>query len=553
MDATPTRQKYERLRCALDAVRQRQWATWLSLAENFCPYRPQFYVGDQNRGDRRDSKILDNTATLAIRTYKAGMMSGVTTPARPWFGITTRDTQLAADEGVKDYLFACTGIIRDLFGGSNLYAKLPQAYEDLAVFGTGNLCVVEDDHDVLRFLTMPPGTYWIATDEQERVDTVIRQVQMTNRQMSRRFRDRVPHEVQRAVDSGNGESTREVYQAVTRAESFDPSRPGMEGMPWRSCWWAACGGDGDPLLEEKGFESMPILVPRWEVGGNDVWGRGPGIDALGDAISLQAYESKAHKAVDKLLDPALMGPATLKQSRVSLVPGDITWLDQASLQAGGVRPIHNVNFDLTAGEAKEAQIRQRIERTFYSDLFRMMIELDRRNITAREVDERSQEKLLELGPLLQQLNCDLYGPLIDRAWLIAERRGLLPKPPEILQGQALQIEYLSIAAQAQKAVGISATQSFLGFVGRAAQIQPAVLDVVDGDVAVTEVADQLGINPKIVRDPKVVAQIRQQRAAAAQQQQQSAQQLEQAKLAQSLAGIPMQGDSALSRIAQVSG
>lgn len=539
------RQRLEKLRLSLDAVRQRYLPTWQEQAQYLAPYRLQYVQSDHNRGQRLDHKIIDSTASLAIRTCKAGMMSGITTPARPWFGVIAEDPDLGAWEPVKDYLWQCTQRLRAIFSGSNLYTKLPTLYEDLIVFGTGNLGEVEDDEEMVRFTTAPPGTYWIATDERERVDTVVRQIQMTGRQIYRRFKDRTPGEIADMVRNGNGESVREVYQAVTRSETYDPNLPGARGMPFRSCWWSACGNE---LLGESGFESMPIFVPRWDVDGTDVWGHGPGLDAIGDVISLQAYERKNHRAVDKMLDPALMGPESLSQRRASLVPGDITWLDQQSLNFGGLKPIHQVQFDIAAAENKQEQIRQRINRAFYADLFLMLVQMERSGVTATEIEERKQEKLLGLGPLLQRLNNELLGPLIRRTFLIANRRGLLPPPPEELRGKTLQIEYLSIAAQAQKLAGLQATQAFMTFTAQAAQIQREALDKIDIDVALDDAAEQLGVNPKVVRDTQAAQAIRAQRAQAQAQAQAVQQQQEQAKLAQVLANTPMSDGSALAQL-----
>lgn len=521
--------------------------TWLELATQLAPYRIRDLAGREWDGRRQDQKILDETAILAVRTLKAGMMSGVTTPARPWFGLTTRDRTLSENDAVKDYLFEAAAQLRTVFNNSNLYAVLPQVYEDLAVFGTAPLSVTEDAQDVLRFASVPPGSYWISTDENDRVDVVIRQVSMTNAQILRRFKDATPPEIKIAAETAPN-TMRDVWHAITRADHYDPNRPGPKGMPWRSSWWTQAGDD---LLAESGFNTQPILVPRWDVSPPEAWGRGPGLDAIGSTISLQAYERKTHLAVDKQLDPALMGPSTLKQQRVSLIPGDITWLDTQSAQSGGLRAIHQVDFNLANAEAKSAQIRQRINRAFYADLFLMLTEIDRRQITATEIEERKQEKLLALGPLLQQLNKDLLGPLIERAFLIATERGAMPKPPPELAGKPLDVEYLSIAAQAQKAAGMGASQAFMGFVATAAQLNPEALDSVDIDAAVTDAADVLGVNPKIVRDQRQVEAIRAGRAQAQQAMAAQQQQLEQAKLAQTLARTPTTDGTALSDVAAI--
>jgi len=54
-------------------------------------------------------------------------------------------------------------------------------------------------------------------------------------------------------------------------------------------------------------------------------------------------------------------------------------------------------------------VENRIERSFYVDLFLMLANSDRRQITAREIEERHEEKMLMLGPVLQRLNDELLA------------------------------------------------------------------------------------------------------------------------------------------------
>jgi hypothetical protein len=82
-------------------------------------------------------------------------------------------------------------------------------------------------------------------------------------------------------------------------------------------------------------------------------------------------------------------------------------------------------------------------------------------------------------------------------------------------------------AMAQKQIGTAALERSTMFVGNLAQADPSVLDKIDFDQAVDEFTSMVGIDPRIIRDEEVVAQIRQQR----QQMQQAQQMAEIAKTA----------------------
>jgi hypothetical protein len=110
-------------------------------------------------------------------------------------------------------------------------------------------------------------------------------------------------------------------------------------------------------------------------------------------------------------------------------------------------------------------VRQRINQAFYADLF-LMISNDQRRmpVTAREIAERHEEKLLMLGPVLERLHDEMLSPLIDITFAKHREAGILPPPPPELQGQDLKIEFVSTLAQAQKAVGLGSLRSLIGTV-----------------------------------------------------------------------------------------
>jgi hypothetical protein len=164
------------------------------------------------------------------------------------------------------------------------------------------------------------------------------------------------------------------------------------------------------------------------------------------------------------------------------------------------------------------EVQQRIQRAFYADLFAMMINSDRRQMTATEVAERHDEKLVLLGPVLQRLNVELLNPLLDDVFEYALEADLLPEPPDELRGQALDVEYVSLLAQAQQAVGASSIERAAGFAGNMSAVFPEVTDVVDADDMLRQYFDTIGAPPTVTRAQADVADIRKGRADQAAQQ-----------------------------------
>src|SRR5699024_1389045 len=218
----------------------------------------------------------------------------------------------------------------------------------------------------------------------------------------------------------------------------------------------------------------------------------------------------------------------------------------------GLRPIYEVNprvqelmLDIEAHE-------QRIHRAYFADLFLMMAMSDRRQITAREINERHEEKLLMLGPVLERLNDELLDPLIDLAFRLMLAQdidgNLVPPPPQELEGRELRVEYISVLAQAQRLGAIRGIERFSGYVGNLAGVDPTALDKVNIDKASDVYADITGVDPELVRSDEEAAAIREQRAQAQQQAEQMAALQQGAQGAKLLSEADTSGDNALTRL-----
>ena len=550
--AESTRQKLERLRAALRTERESFVPHWRDISDYVMPRRSRFTISERNKGDRRNKKIIDSTATLAVRNLQAGMMSGLTSPARPWFSLTTPDPNLSEYGPVKSWLDDVTRRMRTIFLKSNLYNALPLLYCDQGLFGTSAMAVLEDDEDIIRCYNFPIGSYCISQNHRHAVDTFLREWAMTVRQLVERFGiDNVSRRVKDLYEQQNYEIWIDVAHMVMPNAEFDEGKLSAKHKRFASVYWEI-GADDGKLLDESGFDEFPIMAPRWNLTGEDVYGQSPGMDALGDVQQLQAMQRRMIQSVDKMVNPPMTAPTSMQNKKASLLPGDITYVDTTQ-GGGGFQPAHEVRMPLQELSALINETANRVRRCFYEDLFLMLANSDRRQITAREVEERHEEKLLMLGPVLERQNEDLLDPLIDRTFAIMARKGLIPPPPAELQGMDLKIEYISIMAQAQKLVATAGLERFVGFVGNLAAAKPDIIDKIDLDQVVDEYGDMLGVPPKIVRPDNDVAQMRMARQQAQQQAERAAQMQQVAQGAKLLSETDMGNDSLLTRMGAAMG
>lgn len=511
MAAESQRKAHDRRLAELTTERSSFIRHWQDLSDYILPRQARFTVTDRNRGDRRNSKIVDNTATLAVRTLSSGMMSGITSPARPWFQLATPDPSLNEFTPVKLWLDLVKQRMSTVFLRSNLYTTLPITYADLGVFGTNAFAVLEDDEDVIRCYPFPIGSYAIGTSHRGNTDSVYREYQMTARQLVSQFGiESVSIATKNLYERGNGEAWIDVVHAVEPNPDYDERKAESRYKRFRSCYYEK-GADGENMLRRSGFDDFPVMAPRWSLTGEDIYGHSPGMDALGDIKALQLEQKRKAQAIDKMVNPPMTAPSSLRNSRASLLPGDVTYVDVQSGQQG-FAPAYEINPRIQELMLDIQDNQGRIRRAFFEDLFLMIANDQRSNITAREIQERHEEKLLMLGPVLERLNDELLDPLIDRTFNIMTRMGLIPPPPKELQGMDLSVEYISVMAQAMKLTGITGIERFMAFAGNMAQANPEVMDKIDFDQAIDEYANMVGTPPSLVRDDDTVAQVRKQRA-----------------------------------------
>lgn len=516
-------------------------AEWRDISDFLLSRRGLFNGEKRESAATRKSKALDTKPLKALRNLAAMMQGGLTSPARPWFQMRHPDPDLNEFGPVRAWLDYVERILYQAYSKSNFYASIHSIYTELAGFGTACLYVEEDWKKYIRCEPLTIGTYWMALDGQSRTDTVYRAIWMTARQIKQRF-GVTPEKVRAALDANKPLEEFEVIHAVFPREKRDPDKVDAENMAYESVYFMN-GGDYD-LLRKGGYEDCPFMVPRWDVVSGDVYGFGPGADVLADLKQLTLVSKDVVRAIHQQLDPPLLVPGGFKD-RISMAPGALNEY-QGPTGSDAVKPLFQHQARVDHSLLIKNDLRDAIETGFFNDLFIFM--MSRPNVTATEIVERQEEKLLLLGPVIERQQAELLDPLTDRVFGILMRKGLFPPPPRELQGQELKVEYISLLAQAQKMVGTQAVQSAISFAAGAAQLDPQVLDKVDLDEAVDVYGELVGVPNRVIRSDDAVKKLRQQRAMQQQAQQQQEAALASVQAAKDLSGIPADGNNVLSQM-----
>jgi len=535
------------------------WEThWSDLGRHILPRSPRFSTDDRNRGrPDRYAQIYDNNATRAKRVLSAGLMAGMTSPARPWFKLAPTAPELRDNHAVMLWLDEVVERMQMVFSRSNVYRVLPRMYDELGVFGTAATLVLSDFDSVIRCYPLSVGQYYLQQDWQGRITTCYRTFERSVSEVVKEFGyDNCSTHVRQAFDNRQLDLPIKILHVIEpRADQErNANSPLATDMPWKSVYIEIAGLD-DRVLRESGFRMMRVLAPRWRVEGGDVYGISPGMEALGDIKQLQQEQLCKSKAIAYKAEPPLQVPLSVAGRNRDVLPGGVTYFeprtifphDQATPQ-GGVRTAFDVNLDIGHLLIDIQDVRMRIERAFYVDLFLMLSSRDPQRMTATEVMERQEEKLLMIGPVIERMANELLEPLIDITFREMMEVGALPPPPQELLGADLSVEFVSILAQAQRAVGITSTQQYMNDVLLVAQTRPDVLDNINFDAWVRETARMRGVEADLLVDERMVQHLRDARAQAQAAQEQVAMAREQAGVVKDLSTARVNQDSALDEI-----
>ena len=502
------------------------WSHWQEVTTYLLPRNGRYFEQDRNKGHRRHNSIYDNTGTRALRTLGAGMMAGATSPARPWFRLGVADPELNRYTPGKLWLDDVTERMQVIFQKSNTYRTLHGIYEELGAFGTAGSIVLPDPKSLIHHYPLTVGEYAIAQDYQGRVNTMYREFQKTVGEVVREFGyKKCSMSVKNLYDRGSLDTWITLVHAIEPRDDRerDFKKKDNMNMAYKSCYFEL-GGEGEEVLRESGYKEFPCVIPRWGIAGGDIYGNSPGMESLGDIKQLQHEQLRKAQGIDYQTKPPLQVPSYMKNRDVDSLPGGVTFVDG---QQGKIETAFNVNLNLQHLLMDIQDVRQRINSSFYADLFLMLANATDTRMTATEVAERHEEKLLMLGPVLERLHNELLDPLIDNTFNRMIEANAIPPAPDELQGQELSVEFVSMLAQAQRAIGTNSIDRYVNNMGMVAQMKPDVLDKFDSDVWADSYADMLGVDPKLVVAGERVAKIRQERAAA---QQEMAKQEQQAQM-----------------------
>lgn len=454
----------------------------------------------KKRHTQRMSDIQSSAAVYAHRTFASGMMAGSSSPARPWFRYSTGEDELDERADVSKWLHDTTRLLLRICREANFYGQLRTAYGDLGGFGNTCMYSYPNFENVAWFYTAEPGECAYVLGPDLSLDGVYRRDHMSTMQLVRKFGERNCSEsVQRLWREKKYHDVHPVLHIVEPRPIHNYGALPNTQLPWVEVYLEEAAQDNNAgLLQERGFHEKPFAAPRWEPG-NEVYSMGAGHYVLGDVGELMTARKRSGQILEAIARPPLKAPESYRTNMRSVLPGGVTYGDPGPGN-DGLTPVYQINNAqaLQAVENRIAQLTADIREGFFADLFQMLTLSDRRMMTATEVAERHEEKLLMLGPVIESVHTDLLAPMIERMFNMAMRAGLLPPPPQELENRDIQPKFTSLLAQAQELVALGPIERLAGMAGTVGQLDPKAIKRIKGDKMVMEAGRILGVDPDLL-------------------------------------------------------
>lgn len=493
----------------VEGLRKRREAQWRDISEWLMPMRG-IYEG-QDGADviaSRGKGLLNREGTRALKVAATGMTGGMTPAALPWFRWSLRDDVQNERTGARAWLDTVEASINSVLCACGFYQAIHACNMEFLAFGPLLLFQDNSQGALCRFESCTVGTWAVTLDADGGLDTVVRRLKLTAHQMEQRFgRDRLTPATAKLLDTNKGHERVEVVHVVRPRTERQHGRIDARNMPFASYMYEATGADD--VLSESGYHEMPYFFAAYD-DTLDLYGSAPGDDCLPDVKQLQELEKQKLVGLQKVINPPTRKPASFKQ-RLNVNPGG-----ENAVSGGdphGIGPLYEVRIDLNQVREEIATVVDRIRQTTMASYFAdMPLELRPKDMTYGEYLERKRERLQLMGPSLEAYEAKVLTPVIFRTFALLDRAGMLPPPPDALGEVAVvDISYISPLAQALRQTGAESTRALLMDVMQLAEADPGVLDKVDMDQAVDELAKGIGAPGRVVRSDEDVAAMRQQR------------------------------------------
>jgi len=496
----------------LHAARSNYESTWQDISDDVLGLRT--FNEKRDKGVNRHRRIYDTTG-MNSGYLLASMLNGwITNPGAPFH-------QAIVPKGAReigqnnDYLVHLDEVLDKLYKDERFGfpTAATEYWIDYVFYGTAGMFTDDQPGFGPVDFARPLGELVIDEGSDGRIDTVYRVFPMSSRAFIQEF-GRDAHPATTAMFDSNAATELELIH-LTHPRSDITFGPQMKGMKFRSVHIVRSDGT---VIREKGQTSDPWQVARWGKEAGEMYGRGPGWQALPDCQTANEMKRIMLELGQKDLDPPLLVPDDGILTQIDTSPRGLVVYRAGAFDKDGIRKFPTGEASPITVEVVQS-VQHQIQQRFYAHLLQLF---DSNVATATQALEMESKAARILVSVVSRAAAEFASKSLRRKFDVAQRNGMFDAPPESMVGIPVQIQYLSPIMKAQKQMQTRATLNTYAAAQQMAQASGdiSVFDNFRDDDSIREIAAAEGMNLGNLESVEMRDMMREIRAKQEQQQQQ---------------------------------
>lgn len=471
---------------AMEITAQRDRATWERVVNKVMPNLVDAAHNTEIQNKGRAPRVCTRAA-VNVHKLASAHMSYIFPQGNKWFKLETINPS-NEEEDAEDWYAQMSDLMQLEIERSNFYTAVYATVIDRCATGTGAMFIdMDTESKRLQFTHLPAGTYSISQNSAHQVESLVRWFYYTPVQLVEAFgEDNLPERIKVMLQRPEQKYSEQikVKHLVMPRHQIKPER--YHSRPEEQLYASYYLLDEDKhLLEEGGYHEFPFMVTRFLRVGNAVYGESPLLvmeDTIDDLmVSDECLKLMGQRAaLPSMAHPAdMLGQVDLRAGGRTIIPIQYVNTPHAIRE---IAPVGNYPMAIDQKKAQE----ELLDDGMYIGGLQVFSNHDR-NMTATEVTERSEEKLILFYPSFAQNREDFMAG-IDRIFGLCFRADILPGnglydvPQELMtlwqdkegrQGiyfNSPRIKYCGRMAQAMERVHSSAMQNVMAIAAQWSQL-----------------------------------------------------------------------------------
>lgn len=473
--------------------------------------------GDFNSTTALQSQgVFDTTAVEALKSIAAILTNGLTPPSLVWINGEIEGSETDQSAGLKlGISIIQKHLLNRVFNlpETGFHQQNHQFLKDLVAYGTACMFMERLENNTV-FSAIHLEQIYFLENYAGAPDTVFRCYKMTVRQIADKYgQDTLPDNLADKVLTAPHEEIDCVHIVLPKKDYLRLGGGQSKEIKNYDIVSVHMLLPMKHIVATKGYYELPYIISRWDKRTNELYGVGPGLDALPNILAANSLQRDllsgvqfGIRPVNLVSDDSVVKPESIRPG--ALLPVEFDQSGRPLFQQ--LQPTAN----LRDGAEMLAQIRMNIKAAFFVD---RMEQREGTPATATEILDNQQIRISLTGPHINRLETEYLTPMVERAFNLEQRAGALPQLPPEMDGKNIRFKFQSPLAKTQRQQELASLNRVLGATQVIWQSHPDALNLYDPIKLMTYFSDLGGVPPEVIRSPEelsaVMAQQQEQRAA----------------------------------------